>query len=61
MGKIIQFFKEVRVEMAKVVWPTGRQLVIYTLIVILSSVLLAMFLGALDFGFQTILTKYILK
>ncbi len=61
MSKIIQFFREVRVEMAKVVWPTGRQLTTYTLIVILLSVLLALFLGALDLGFQTVLTKYILK
>ena len=61
MNKIIQFFREVRVEMSKVVWPTGRQLVIYTLIVIILSLLLAAFLGALDLGFQTILTKYILR
>ena len=61
MSKIIQFFREVRVEMSKVVWPTPRQLVIYTLIVILLSVLLAVFLGVLDLGFQTILTKYLLK
>ncbi|MDP4001567.1 MAG: preprotein translocase subunit SecE [bacterium] len=61
MSKIIQFFREVRVEMAKVVWPTGRQLTTYTLIVILLSVLLALFLGALDLGFQTVLTKYILR
>ncbi len=47
--------------MSKVVWPTGRQLVIYTLIVIILSLLLAAFLGALDLGFQTILTKYILR
>jgi len=60
MNKIVQFFREVRVEMSKVVWPTGRQLVAYTLLVILLSVLLAVFLGALDLGFQTILTKYIL-
>ncbi|MBP9822444.1 MAG: preprotein translocase subunit SecE [Candidatus Pacebacteria bacterium] len=61
MSKIMQFFREVRVEMTKVVWPTGRQLVIYTLVVILLSVLLAVFLGVLDLGFQTVLTKYILK
>ncbi len=60
MNKIVQFFREVRVEMSKVVWPTGQQLVAYTLLVILLSVLLAVFLGALDLGFQTILTKYIL-
>ncbi|MEK7646023.1 MAG: preprotein translocase subunit SecE [Patescibacteria group bacterium] len=61
MNKIIQFFREVRVEISKVIWPTGRQLVIYTLVVIILSVLLAVFLGALDLGFQTILTKYILR
>ncbi len=60
MANIPQFFREVRVEMSKVVWPTSRQLVIYTLVVIVLSVLLAVFLGALDLGFQTILTKYIL-
>lgn len=61
MANLGQFFKEVRVEMAKVVWPTGRQLVIYTIVVILLSVLLAVFLGLLDLGFQTLLTKYLLK
>lgn len=47
--------------MAKVVWPTGRQLVAYTLMVVLLSVLLAVFLGLLDLGFQTLLNKYLLK
>ena len=60
MANMNQFFREVRVEMSKVVWPTGPQLVAYTLLVIVMSVLLAAFLGALDLGFQTILTKFIL-
>ncbi len=61
MANIGQFFKEVRAEMTKVVWPTQRQLIVYTLVVIAVSLILAAFLGALDFGFQTILTKYLLK
>ena len=61
MANIGQFFKEVRVEMSKVVWPTQRQLVVYTIIVIVVSLVLAGFLGLLDLGFQTILTKYILN
>ena len=61
MASIPQFFREVRIEMAKVVWPTPRQLVVYTLVVIVLSVVLAIFLGLLDLGFQTILTKFILK
>ena len=61
MAKITTFLREVRVELAKVIWPTGRQLVVYTLVVIVLSVLLAVFLGLLDLGLQTILTKFILK
>ncbi|OGN32924.1 MAG: preprotein translocase subunit SecE [Candidatus Yanofskybacteria bacterium RIFCSPLOWO2_02_FULL_47_9b] len=61
MANIGQFFKEVRVEMSKVVWPTQRQLVVYTIIVIVVCLILAGFLGLLDLGFQTILTKYILN
>lgn len=61
MSKITTFFREVRVEMSKVIWPTTSQLVAYTLVVIFLSVLLAAFLGALDLGFQKVLTKFILK
>jgi preprotein translocase subunit SecE len=61
MASIGQFFKEVRVEMTKVVWPTQRQLITYTLIVILVSAALSVFLGVLDLGFQKILTNYILQ
>jgi preprotein translocase subunit SecE len=61
MASIGQFFKEVRSEMGKVVWPTQRQLIVYTLVVIVVSLILAFFLGALDLGFQTLLTKYLLK
>ncbi|OGN06146.1 MAG: preprotein translocase subunit SecE [Candidatus Yanofskybacteria bacterium RIFCSPHIGHO2_01_FULL_48_25b] len=61
MANLGQFFKEVRIEMAKVVWPTTRQLVVYTLVVILMSLLLAAFLGLVDLGFQKILTRFLLK
>jgi preprotein translocase subunit SecE len=61
MANIGQFLKEVRAEMTKVVWPTQRQLIVYTLVVVGVSVAIAIFLGLLDLGFQTILTKYILR
>jgi len=50
MGKIIQFFKEVRVEMGKVVWPTRKEALKITGIVILLSLFVAVFLGLIDFG-----------
>lgn len=47
--------------MSKVIWPTGTQLVAYTLVVIFLCAVLAVFLGVLDLGFQKLLTKYILN
>ncbi len=59
-SKIIAFLKEVRLEMKKVNWPTRKQTIKYTLIVIGVSFGVAIFLGGLDFIFTTILNKFIL-
>ncbi len=58
--KIITFFKEVRLEMKKVNWPTRQETIRYTLVVIGVSVAVAVFLGGLDFIFSIILNKFIL-
>lgn len=55
MSRIIRFFKEVWVELGKVVWPSRREALKITGIVILFSVFVAVFLGIVDFG----LTKLI--
>ncbi|GAI02141.1 unnamed protein product [marine sediment metagenome] len=59
-SKIITFLKEVRLEMKKVNWPTRKETIKYTLIVIGVSFGVAVFLGGLDFIFTTILNKFIL-
>ncbi|MBI4099182.1 preprotein translocase subunit SecE [Candidatus Parcubacteria bacterium] len=46
--RIITYFKEARSEFAKVNWPTRRQTINYTLVVIGFSLAMATFLGALD-------------
>ena len=53
MTSVVQFLKEVRVELGKVAWPTRQQLITYTGIVVAMSFALAAFLGALDavFGY----------
>lgn len=61
MAKIVAFFRDVRVELAKVTWPTRQELVRYTLIVIGMTVVLSIFLGFWDFVFQYVLQHYILK
>ena len=50
MGRIVQFFREVRIELGKVVWPTRREALKITGIVILFCTIVAVFLGAVDFG-----------
>ena len=53
----MDFLKDVRVELRKVSWPTRQETVKLTGVVILISLILAAFLGLLDFGFITLLNR----
>lgn len=53
--KIIQYIKDSKDELKKVVWPTKKQLINHTLVVIFVSLAVATFLGIIDFA----LTKLI--
>ena len=55
--RIADFLKDVRLELKKVSWPSRQETVKLTGVVILISVILAAFLGLLDFGFLTLLNK----
>ena len=59
-SKIKAFLKEVRMEMKKVNWPTRKETLKYTLIVVGLSVVVAAFLGGLDFAFQYILNNFVI-
>mgnify|MGYP001587117026 CR=1 FL=1 len=59
--KIIIFFKEVKVDVKKINWPTRKELIRYTLIVITVSLAVAFFLGAIDIIIQQLLERFILK
>ncbi len=59
--KLLTFLNEVRMEMKKINWPTKKQTIRYTLIVIGVSVAVATFLGGLDFIFNILITKFIFK
>jgi len=50
-AKPLIFLKEVRTEMEKVSWPNRQQALRLTLIVIAVSVVVAVFIGALDYIF----------
>ncbi len=51
MAKLGQFLKESRAELKKVVWPTRTDVVSSVKVVIISTVIIAIVLGLLDFGF----------
>jgi preprotein translocase subunit SecE len=47
--KIITFFQEVRTELTKVTWPTRTEIVGSTVVTIIVSVILSVFVGIVDF------------
>jgi preprotein translocase subunit SecE len=54
-----QFVHEVRAELRKVAWPTRAEVVNYTIIVLVTLVLLTVFIGALDWGLgEALLTLF---
>ena len=52
MAKVIQFFKESRAELKKVVWPTKDDVISSIKVVIVSTIVVALILGLLDLGFS---------
>lgn len=54
--KIIVFFQEVKLELKKVVFPTKKEVVGSTWVVIVSVLIAAAFLGFVDTGLAKIIT-----
>mgnify|MGYP002142819537 CR=1 FL=1 len=54
--RITQYLKETRAEMANIKWPTRKETVIHTALVIGISVLVGLGLSGLDLGFQKAIT-----
>jgi preprotein translocase subunit SecE len=48
--KIIRFLKEAKIELRKVTWPTPRQTLASTSVVIIVVIIVSIFLGIVDFG-----------
>jgi preprotein translocase subunit SecE len=50
INKLVEYIKNSRLELQKVVWPTRKILIKHTLAVIAFSLVVAFFLGIIDFG-----------
>lgn len=60
MFKVIDFFKEVKDELSKVVWPSRGQTIQLTVVVIIVTVVVGLFIGGLD-SLLTKLTGVLIK
>jgi|TARA_B100001971_G_C18194712_1_gene540748 preprotein translocase subunit SecE len=59
MKAIIQYIRDSREELRKVTWPTKQQTINSTILVVIVSIVIAAFLGGLDYGFNKLL-EYVL-
>ena len=56
---IVQFLRDAKMELKKVKWPTRKELLASTAMVILLSIAVAFFLGLIDLGLMKVITKII--
>ncbi len=59
ISKAVTFVKEAKIELSKVTWLTKQQTLRYTLLVIVISLVVAAFLGTLDYFFGNMVEKYL--
>jgi len=55
----IKFIKQARAELKKVVWPTKKQVISMTAIVIAVSVAVGIFIGSLDYLFTNLIGQIV--
>ena len=59
MNKIAEYLQSIRAEMKHVSWPTKSQAIWFTVIVIVISILTALYLGLFDFIFTEIISRIV--
>jgi preprotein translocase SecE subunit len=59
MSRFIEYLKDTRAEVKHVSWPTQRQAIVFTALVVVFSVAVAILLGFADFVFTEALNWFI--
>jgi preprotein translocase subunit SecE len=59
MQKIVQYIKDVRAEMLKVTWPTWNELTGATILVVILSLIMAIFVKVCDMGIGSLLRLFL--
>ena len=60
MSRFVQYLKDTQSELKHVSWPTRRQALLFTILVVVISLVVAAYLGALDTLFTYIVETYVL-
>jgi preprotein translocase subunit SecE len=55
MAQALQFLREVKIELRKVTWPSRKQTIGSTAVVIILVVIVSMFLGVVDVGLSSLI------
>lgn len=56
---LITYLKDTQGELKHVSWPTRRQAIAFTIVVVLISVFVSFFLGFFDYIFKMVLEKFV--
>lgn len=56
LGKVKEYFKEVRLELKKITWPAKKELIASTIVVIIAIFIIAFILGVFDFSLSRLMT-----
>ena len=59
MNSFISYLKNVRAELQHVVWPKPRQAMVHTVLIIVISVTVAVFVGLIDAGFTHVVASIV--
>jgi len=54
-----QFFREVRVELKKVTWPSRKETIASTSVVLITVILMGFFLGIVDLGLSRLIKIFL--
>jgi len=61
MENLTKYFRDTAAELKQVSWPTQHQAMMYTILVIGISTVVALFVGAFDYGFSQVISFLVNK
>lgn len=59
MENITKYFRDTAAELKQVSWPTQKQALFYTVLVVVISAFVAMYIGAFDYVFSQFINSFV--